>query len=109
MGSHVSCYVAYGIQVELAEGAQRWEFSDARPQKGLVMPMQGGGYDEDDFFLAIPETFKDLEPGEPVFVGPYQGSEDQYLTWDGLLVAAAEELKLPVMSRPAWIFVPDRS
>jgi hypothetical protein len=109
VGSTVSSYVAYGVPVTLAEGTFAWHFSEDLPRGNAVTLLEAGRYDEDDLFLVISGTCKQIQPGEPVFIGPYQGSEDQYLAWDGLLVAAAEKFKLSVTGQPAWIFAPDRS
>lgn len=107
MGISHSDHVAYGVQVELPESLPWWDFTEARPQDGKVMTMGAGAYDDDDYYLVIPDTWKSIEPGEPRRIAPYRASDEPYLSWDGLLVAAAEELKVPIRSEPAWLFLPD--
>ena len=109
VGIDHSDYVAYGMQIELNEAMPWWDFNEIRPQGGKVMPMMAGKYDGAHNFLAIRSTWKRIEPGDPRFIGPYRGSDEPYLTWDGLLVAAAEEMKLAIISQPAWIFAPNDS
>lgn len=109
MSFNKSNNVAYGVQVELTDNMPWWDFVEARPQEGKVVGMREGAVDADDHFLVITGTWKTPEPGEPVFIGPYSAASEPYLTWDALLVAAAEELKLPITGQPAWLFVPDES
>jgi len=108
MSTH-SSYATYGIPVELPGPLPWWDFFKAKPQGGRVLPMGAGAYDDDQFYLVIPETWREVEPGNRVSIAPYLASEEPYLSWDGLLVAAAEELKLVIVDPPAWIFAPDES
>lgn len=109
MGIYRSTNAAYGARVQLPESMKWWDFIDERFQGRDVLPTREGRYDDGDFFLFVKETWKTPEPGEPVFIGPYQASAEPYLTWDGLLVAMAEEMKVSIIGQPAWIFAPSES
>lgn len=104
-----SSNVAYGVRVEPPESMHYWDFVDEQYQVGVVIPTREGRHDDGDAFLFIRETWKTPEPGEPVFIDPYQASEEPYLTWDALLVAKAEEMKVSIAGQPAWIFAPTES
>lgn len=98
--------VAYGVRVEPPEHWHYWDFTDEQHQVGAVHPAREGRYDDGDCFLFVVETWKTPEPGQPEFIGPYQASEEPYLTWDALLVEKAEEMKVSIVGQPAWIFAP---
>lgn len=106
MSIHRSDNVAYGVQVELPKSMGYWDFTDEAYQVGPVVPAREGRYDDGDPFLFIRETWENPDPGSPVFIGPYQASVEPYLTWDALLVAKAEEMKVSIVGQPAWIFAP---
>lgn len=109
MSFYKSNNAAYGVPVELTENMPWWDFVEARPQGDKVATMWLGAVDANDSYLVIRSTQETPEPGQPKFIGPYSAASEPYLTWDALLVAAAEELKLPITGQPAWLFVPDES
>lgn len=106
MGYSVNAYVAYGVQVELTEAMPWWDFNEVRPQDGRVVTFSAGRYDDNDYFLVVQGHLKEVEPGDLTCIGPYAAPNEPYLSWDGLLVAAAEELKIPTVGQPGWLFMP---
>jgi hypothetical protein len=100
-------YIAYGVQVSPPDSMAPWEFAALKPPQAAVTPMNAGAYDENDFFLVIRDTWKDVKPGNPMLVMPYTASDEPHITWDAMLVATAEELKLSPLCEPGWFFVID--
>jgi hypothetical protein len=83
-----------------------WDFNEARAQDGKVTPFSAGRYDDNDYFLVIKGHLKKVNPGDLTCIEPYSASDEPYISWDGLLVAAAEELKLSIVRQPGWLFMP---
>jgi hypothetical protein len=107
VGAQTSSNIAYGVAIDLESSAlEGWDL----PEQGEVISMGVGQYGgPKDQFLIISDTFASLEPGEVKAVQPYQAASDPYLTWDAMLVAAAEDLKVPIVGQPGWVFALDES
>lgn len=107
MGADASTSVAYGVAIDIeASTLDGWDL----PEQGEVIGMGVGPYgDFKSRHLVISSTLKNLEPGDVKTVQPYQAANDPYLTWDAMLVAAAEDLKVPIMGEPGWLFTLDES
>lgn len=107
MGAQASVDIAYGVTVDLeSSGLSWWDL----PEQGEVIGMGVGPYgDYKSQHLIISDTLESLEPGDVKFVAPYQAASEPYLTWDAMLVAAAEELKVGIVGQPGWIFALDES
>jgi len=106
MGYQVGSYIAYGALVELTQ-EQKWDWPETKPQDDRVVTFNAGEYDNNDYYLVVQGTWKGLEPGDFRIIEPYSATAEPYLSWDALIVAAAEELKVPLASQPGWIFAPD--
>lgn len=107
MGAQASTDIAYGVAIDIeASGLNRWDL----PEQGEVISMGVGPYgDYKSQHLVIASTLESLEPGDVKFVQPYQAASDPYLTWDAMLVAAAEDLKVDIVGQPGWILALDEN
>ncbi|MFE0472727.1 hypothetical protein ACFW2V_14030 [Streptomyces sp. NPDC058947] len=107
MGAEISVDTAYGVAIDLEATSLSW---NDLPEAGDVISIGVGCYgDHKRRFLVISKTLKGLEPGGVAMVQPYQAASDPYLTWDAMLVAAAEDLKVPIVGQPGWLFALDES
>lgn len=107
MGAYASTSVAYGVAIDIEASALEWW---DLPEQGEVIGMGVGPYgDFKTQHLIISSTLKSLEPGDVETVQPYQAASDPYLTWDAMLVATAEKLKVPIAGEPGWLFTLDES
>lgn len=100
--------IAYGLPVRMPESMEWWDFTEAEAPEGEVIPFWSeshANHDRKGALLVIGETFEHPEPGTPRFFGPYVASVEPYLTWDALLVAAAERLKVEVTGQPGYFFM----
>lgn len=109
MATDVVAHVAYGVQVERPDSVEYWEFAELKPADDRITPANMGIYDDNDFFLVVADTWKTVGPGEPMPVEPYMATMEPYMSWDAALVATAEELKVPMLTRPAWMFIADET
>ena len=107
MGAQMSVDVAYGVAIDLEASNVHW---DELPNQGAVASLGVGQYGgPKDYFLVISETWKSIESGERTIVQPYRAADEPYLTWDAMLVAKAEELKIPLVGQPGWVFAVDEN
>lgn len=107
MAAQASFDIAYGVAIDLEASGLSWP---DLPEQGEVIRMGVGQYgDYKNQHLIVTSTLKSLEPGDVRFVQPYQAASEPYLTWDAMLVAAAEELKVPIVGQPGWIVALDES
>lgn len=107
MAAQTSSDIAYGVAIDLESSpVQWWDL----PEQGDVIAMGVGEYGgPKQWFLVIADTLAGLEPGEARVLQPYLVTDEPYLTWDAMLVAAAEELKVPLTGLPGWIFAQDEN
>lgn len=107
MGAEISIDTAYGVAIDLEATSLNW--TDL-PEAGDVISIGVGCYgDYKRYFLVISKTLKGLEPGGVAMVPPYLAASEPYLTWDAMLVATAEDLKVPIAGQPGWLFTLDES
>jgi hypothetical protein len=107
MGAQTSSDIAYGVAIDLESTTVKWW---DLPEQGDVVRMGVGQYGgHKDPYLIISDTFASLESGEARVMQPYRAADEPYVTYDAMLVAAAEELKVPVTDQPGWIFAVDES
>lgn len=109
MGIQTDCHVVYGVQIERLDPDTYWGIADNGDQSEKVTEdvrlFTGGPYDNHDHFLVA--SSKEIKPGEPYLVPPYQASEPPYIDWDAALVKAAETIGAQPSSQPGWFFVPN--
>lgn len=107
MGAYSSTSMAYGVAIDIEASALDWW---DLPEEEEVTGMGVGPYgDHKSQHLIISSTLVTLEPGDVKAVQPYQAASDPYLTWDAMLVATAEGLKVPIVGEPGWLFALDES
>jgi hypothetical protein len=100
-------YVAYGVLVDMPAHMDWEQFDGAKPSDNCVATARMGVYDEQDCYLVINETYREIVAGIPTRVAPYLATMEPYMSWDAAIVAAAEELKIRIVTQPSWMFVCD--
>lgn len=109
MGAESSTDIAYGVAIDLG-ALEWWEIGEAHLQDGKIFLLGVGRYGGPKrWFLALTDTTESVESGDVKVIQPYRAADEPYLTWDALLVAAAEKLKVSLDGQPGWIFALDES
>jgi hypothetical protein len=107
MGAYASICIVYGVAIDIeASALDWWDLPEEGEVTGMGVGLYGGFKNQ---HLIISSTLESLEPSDVKAVQPYQAASDPYLTWDAMLVATAEDLKVPIVGQPGWLFSFDES